>query len=236
MLSNSDWTYSKSKELFYYLFLNPPATKAQIGLALWPEASPDQLRNIFHRTLHYLRKALGGPQWITFAVGDYAPAPGINSWCDVREFESRLVVVRTSPISNLLQPAERERARQLLTEAVELWRGDFLADMDVGVWGLTLGEVLRRSHMQALMDLGQLNVAEARYADAIRFYQRVLAADNYFEAAHRELMRCFARLGEASHALQHYKSLRKLLHAELAAEPSPETTLLYERVRRGDDV
>jgi hypothetical protein len=31
-----------------------PAHKAQIGLDVWPDASADQLRNIFHRALHHL--------------------------------------------------------------------------------------------------------------------------------------------------------------------------------------
>ncbi len=102
--------------------------------------------------------------------------------------------------------------------------------------GILYREALRRAYTQALRDLGQLHVSDARYADAIGVYQRVLAQDNYFEAAHRELMRCYARLGETSQALRHFQSLRQLLRAELAAEPSPETMLLFERLRSGDDV
>ena len=88
--------------------------------------------------------------------------------------------------------------------------------------------MLRVSHRE--------DVADARYADALEVYQRMLSADNLFEAAHRELMRCYARVGESNRALRHYQSLRRLLRAELAAEPSPETTLLFERLRRGDDI
>ena len=230
-LANSDWTYTKSKELFFYLFLNPPASKAEIGLALWPEASPDQLRNIFHRALHYLRKALGGPSWITFGDGLYAPAQDINLWCDVREFESRLARIRSWLKSGTMQPAERAWARQLLAEAVELWRGDFLAGMDAGEWGLMAGEALRRAYIQALMDMGQLYVGDAGYAGAIGVYQRVLASDNYFEAAHRELMRCYARQGEASRALAVQLSASAAAR-RTEADPSPETTRLYERLRR----
>jgi len=64
----------------------------------------------------------------------------------------------------------------------------------------------------------------------------LLALDNYLELAHRELMRCFARQGETSHAIQHYQHLREMLKRELQAEPSPETVLLYERIRQGDEV
>src|SRR3712207_7506307 len=44
--------------LFPYTTLFRSCTKAQIGLALWPDASPSQLRNTFHVTLHRLRNAL----------------------------------------------------------------------------------------------------------------------------------------------------------------------------------
>src|SRR5207247_95726 len=60
----TDWTYAKAKELFFYFLAHPPATKAQIGLDLWPETSPEQLRNIFHRALHCLRQALGHADWV----------------------------------------------------------------------------------------------------------------------------------------------------------------------------
>ena len=61
LLTSSDWTYTKAKELLYYLVSQPPVSKAQIGLDLWPDASEHQLRNIFHRTLYYLRQALTKP-------------------------------------------------------------------------------------------------------------------------------------------------------------------------------
>ncbi|GEM_PF-4953138 len=63
-----------------------------------------------------------------------------------------------------------------------------------------------------------------------------LLAIRCLELAERELMRCLARQGESGGALRRYRELRSLLAAELGAVPSCETTLLYERIRRGDDV
>ena len=235
-LSGGDWTYNKSKELFFYLLLNRPTSKAQIGLDLWRDASPDQLRNMFHRTLHYLRKALGHGDWIAYADGRYSFSPALNLWCDVREFESSLAGIQPWQTHADVPADTRAGLRTVLERATQLWRGDLLADLDVGDWAVLRRESLRRAYTQALMDLGALHLADARYADAVAVYRRVLAQDEYFEAAHRELMRCFARLGESSQALRHFQSLRTLLRDELGAAPSPETLLLYERLRRGDDV
>ena len=235
-LSNSDWTYSKSKELFHYLLVHPRVSKEQIGVELWPDASPAQLRNLFHRALYYVRKALGHAEWIAFENGEYALTQDSRLWSDVAAFEESLARARPLLKLGMPQAVERERARQFLEAAVQLWQGDFLTGMDAGEWAMRYGEALRRAYATALMDLGQLHVADARYADALEVYQRMLSADNLFEAAHRELMRCYARVGESNRALRHYQSLRRLLRAELAAEPSPETTLLFERLRRGDDI
>jgi DNA-binding SARP family transcriptional activator len=108
--------------------------------------------------------------------------------------------------------------------------------MDSGDWGLYRREELHKSFLDALMQLGELHFAEARYAEAAEAYQRALTSDNFLEFAHRGLMRCHARQGEAARAVQHYQDLSDLLKEELDAVPSPETTLLYERIRRGDDI
>jgi DNA-binding SARP family transcriptional activator len=106
----------------------------------------------------------------------------------------------------------------------------------VGEWALAQREELRRLNLEALLVLGRLQFAEAHYAQAAQAYERVLAFDSYLELAHRELMRCYARQGEAGQALRQYQTLSELLRAELGAQPAAETTFLYERLKRGDDV
>lgn len=232
-LTSADWTYTKSKEMLFYLLEHPQTDKAHIGLDLWPDASPAQLRNIFHRALHQLRRALSEPDWITFADGRYAFNRARPFDYDVLTFETHLRQARAEMKSG---PTGRTRAIEHLEAALPLWRGDFLADMETGEWAIFRREALRQTLVDALLQLGGLHFAEAHYAAATEVYLRVLAYDDYLEVAHRELLRCYARQGEASRAVRHYHDLRERLHTELHSEPSPETTLLYERLRRGDDI
>jgi DNA-binding SARP family transcriptional activator len=232
-LSSADWTYTKAKELLFYFIANPPATKAQIGLDVWPDASANQLRNIFHRALHHLRKALGQPDWIVFAGDAYSFNRTLSYWCDLHEFEALLGSIGS--IAGL-KPTDRASVIQRLDAAVQLWRGDFVEDLDAGEWAIFKREELRRRYVQALIDLGALYFVEAQYDRAIAVYRRLLALDNYLELAHRELMRCFARQGETGHAIQHFQQFRALLRTELQTEPSPETVMLYERLKRGESV
>jgi DNA-binding SARP family transcriptional activator len=236
ILSASDWAYAKARELLFYLVTHPPVTKEQIGLDLWPDASPGQLRAIFHRVLHELRRAMADPGWIVFERGRYRFNRNSSCWIDLVEFEARLAQTKPTRPNAARSTQERAGATQILLEAANLWRGDFLQDLDTGEWAILYRENLRQEFIYTLIDLGQIYFAETHYSAAADVYRRVLALDEYLELAHRELMRCWARMGESGQAIHQYNQLKKLLNDELSAVPSPETTLLYERLRRGDDV
>ena len=66
--------------------------------------------------------------------------------------------------------------------------------------------------------------------------RRALAQDDLSEVAHRELIRCYARMGEHGQALRHYQELVELMQRELDAAPDRETVALYERLRRGEEI
>ena len=131
---------------------------------------------------------------------------------------------------------DREQAIEHLQAAVQIWHGDFLEDFDAGEWAIYRREELHQRCINALLELGQLHFMAAHYAPAVEVYQRLLAIDNLLELAHRELMRCYARQGETGQAVRHYQQLHAVLRQELNTEPSPETTLLYQRLRRGDEI
>jgi DNA-binding SARP family transcriptional activator len=183
--------------------------------------------------MHHLRKALGSPEWIIFADDAYSFNRSLNYWCDLHEFEKLLGSIGS--ITDL-KPADRSTAIQQMEAAVQLWRGDFVEDLDAGEWAIFKREELRRRYVQALIDLGALHLADAHYDRAIAVYRRLLALDPYLELAHRELMRCFARQGEVGHAIQQYQHLCEMLRRELQVRPSPETVRLYERLKQNEPV
>ncbi|MCW5851814.1 MAG: AAA family ATPase [Anaerolineae bacterium] len=227
-LAASDWTYTKPRELLFYLLSHSRQTKEQIGLALWPDASASQLRSNFRTALYHLRRALGDTDWILFEDEHYLFNRDLGYWYDVEVFERGLKGVKAY---RDLSPADASTA---LNALVALYRGDFLADMDSGEWVDLKREEVRQSFLDALLVLGAAQTAQARYADAAATYRRAITQDSYLEAAHRELMRCLARQGEAGQALRHYQALSQLLHDELDAPPASETQALYEQLRRGE--
>jgi DNA-binding SARP family transcriptional activator len=234
-LADADWTYAKARELFFYLLAHPAARKSQVGLDLWPDASPEQLRSAFHRTLYFLRRALGAAAWVVFEDDTYHLNRALGYWFDVDAFGSHLSAARQALRAGAT-PATRAQAAAHLESALALYHGDYLEDIVTGDWVVFQREELRRRNLEAHLRLGELHFANAGYDRAADVYRRVIALEPYLETAHRQLMRCLARQGETGQAARHYQGLRQRLLDELRTPPAPETTLLFERLRRGDDV
>jgi predicted ATPase/DNA-binding SARP family transcriptional activator len=229
-LAASDWTYIKGRELLYYLLCHRPRTREQIGLALWPDASPAQLRSNLRATLYHLRRALGRSDWILFDGEHYAFNHSLPYWFDVEAFESALAEVQQAPAKPPLQ------AVLSWETALSLYRGDFLEDIEMGDWSVLQREALRQRYLEALLVVGWARFAHEHYIRAARAFLQLLGHDSYHETAHRELMRCYARMGERGRGLQHYQALFAQMREELGFAPDPATTDLYERLRRGEQI
>ena len=107
VLTIADWTYTKAREMLFYLLCSRPQTKEKIGLALWPDASEAQLHNNSRVTLHHLRWSLGRHEWIFFEDGSYRFNRSPAHWVDVRPLR------RTSP---------RPRSRSTRIRPSPIWR------------------------------------------------------------------------------------------------------------------
>jgi predicted ATPase/DNA-binding SARP family transcriptional activator len=210
---------SRARELLVYLAVHDGATKDEVGVAFWPDATTDQVKNSFHVTLHRLRKMLGGSG--TVAQDGTRYRLKIPHRVRSREFESAVTAAMRAPDA------------ESLTRALALYQGDFLQGEDVGEWCFPLRARLRLLMIRGLFALGQTQEGRGQYADATESYSRVLSRDPFHEAAARQLMLCRARLGARSESLQVYRELEQRLRTELHASPEPETVAVYERVRKG---
>ena len=224
----SAWGSARPRELLVYLLAHPEGrTKEQVGLAFWPEASTAQLRNNFHVTLHRLRKALGGANWVTLAGDRYAVDPALVAEFDVADFDRDVTAARRA-----LKRQQAGAAAQL-EQALARYRGDFLDGEPVSDWHMEHRDRLQRLYLESLMLLGGEWAREERHAKAVEAYRRVLARDELHEEAVRSLMRALAESGERSQALRVYQRFSDRLRAELDAEPDRETKRMLERLQDG---
>jgi predicted ATPase/DNA-binding SARP family transcriptional activator len=221
-LTAADWSYAKPRDLLFLLVTSVPLTREQIGAALWPDLSRQQLGNALHTALREVRRALGNPGWVRYAGGRYSFNRELPYECDVDEFESATAEAgRARPASAALPALQR---------AISAYGGDFLAGMACGEWGLMRREELRRRFESALLAAGRLQVAAGRHQAAAGAFRRAIEHEPLNETAHRELMSCWEALGETARAVRHYEELAALLRDRVALAPAAETTALYKRL------
>lgn len=222
------WGSARPRELLAYLLMHPDGrTKEQVGLAFWPDASASQLRNSFHVTLHRLRRALGGAEYVTLAGDRYRVDPELVERFDVAEFEREVVEARRALVR------QREGAAAWLEQALSSFRGDFLDGEPAGDWHVEHRDRLQRTYLDALVALGAHHAESSRHDRAAEAYRRVLARDELHEDAVQALMRCLAESGERAQALRAYQRFAARLREELGAAPSAATTRIAERVQSG---
>ena len=222
-LAADDWVYTKTRELLLYLLHIEAASKEQIGAALWPNASPQQVRQNFRVAIYHLRRALGGADWITFVGGRYAFNRALGAWHDGAAFADALAQAARDPA----------RRAEHLQRAADLYAGDLALEGLESDALLVRREQLRQQALDALLRLGALRLAAAAFPAAADAFRRALALDNYLEAAHRGLLRALALGGDRGAALAHFHELEALLRHDLAAEPDPVTRALANAIKRG---
>jgi predicted ATPase/DNA-binding SARP family transcriptional activator len=129
-----------------------------------------------------------------------------------------------------------------LKEATELYRGDFMAGFTLrdspafDEWQIFQTERLRREMMTALERLTRGYTVYQEFDLAIHTAQKWLALDPLDETGHQLLMRVYNWDGQRVAALRQYQECVRLLEEELGVPPTKETTLLYEKIRDGEEI
>ncbi|TQS47075.1 BTAD domain-containing putative transcriptional regulator [Cryptosporangium phraense] len=197
----------------------------------WPDVDQQTSRNRLQVAISGLRTALRGTAdgpVLEFAAGMYRIAPSIRLSTDVDEFEAALGAAHRAE-----QRGQAQTALAAYHEAIDLYRGDFAADVPYESWTLLPRESLRLRYLDALDRTSDLALRAGRVDDCIVLAHRVLDVDPCREETHRLLMRCYARQGRTHQALRQYELCRRLLAATLSVPPMPETTALYDSIRSG---
>jgi predicted ATPase len=130
----------------------------------------------------------------------------------------------------------RSCARRL-QQAVDLYRGDFLAQFAAGggealeEWILLKRERLHHMALDALYSLAEYHDRRSEHDRAQHYARRQLELDPWREEAHRQAMRALALSGQRSAALAQYEACRRVLKKELSVETAQETTALCEQIK-----
>ena len=210
----------KAEALLAYLALRPgePHPRDKVAALLWGDKPEQQARQSLRQAISTIRKSRTDRSCLVLEGDAITLAPAAVE-VDAVLFEH--LVSDGSPSS--------------LEQAMALYRGDFLAGLDVKEemfeeWLMTERERLRELALNASARLLSHQLKNNLDEAAIQTALRLLALDPLQEAAHQILMRLYFKSGRRGAALMQYQRCVEMLQRELGAEPEPETKRLYQDI------
>ncbi|MFC4507135.1 MULTISPECIES: AfsR/SARP family transcriptional regulator [Streptomyces] len=204
---------------------------------LWGDAPPRTAPATLQTYIRQLRRQLStvldpasvrGPKDILCTrYGGYAL--DVAQASDAAEFQRLCVAGQTA----LREGIPREASR-LLHQALALWRGPALADVQIGR-ALEVETVrLEENRLGALDARIDADMRLGRHTALLGELTALATQHPLHETVHAHLMLALYRCGRPSHALGVYRRLRRSLISELAMEPSTRLQRLHQAILRAD--
>ncbi|MBC9248974.1 hypothetical protein A9179_01670 [Pseudomonas alcaligenes] len=231
------FNYDKMRALLAYLSLEHAREHSRETLAalLWESSPSSAWRGNLRRTLADLRRVLEGPTGLSLFDASkhslrFLPHGHIDA-----------LRLRQPPQRCQQQPACQQCPSCIaeLEEAVALYRGDFLAGLDLPDcpdfedWLLLQRESLRCHALALLEHLSNHYEQQGALQQALPHARRLVELDPWQESGQQRLMRLLARNGQSAAALSQYESFRNQLWKELGVHPSQECQALQQSIRQG---
>ncbi len=225
----TNWDGALPRNLFFYFVDNPLITRDQIFEVFWPKLTTKEATNVFHVTKRKISERItmkvnepGSYELTQYGSGFYTPSEKVIRYYDVHEFENS--------IENAMVTVDEKEEAELLSRAIDLYRGPFLQETQME-WMKQRRDELRQLYSQALIGMGRLRKDANDNEGALGFFSRSLKQTPEREDIHRQVMSICLEQGRIDDAKQQYQRLTKILDEELGIGPSPESRKLYDLIQ-----
>jgi len=234
--------YDKVRALLAYLACEAGHVVSREFLAglLWPDYPEQRARQNLSQALFTLRKALAdgrdSPSFLRVTRRSVQFTCTGDCRLDVVDYE-RLLTACWAHVHRNLHSCDVCVER--LSEAVRLYRGDFLGAFSLPdsplfeEWVLVQRERLNHKVMRALEELAGAHMARGEFVRALEHARRQVVLNPWRESAHRQVIRALALSGQRQEALAQYETCCALLMEDLGVKPEPETVALCREIRDG---
>ncbi|HEU5472929.1 MAG TPA: BTAD domain-containing putative transcriptional regulator [Actinophytocola sp.] len=189
---------------------------------------PHRPRGAVQHDMTLLRRALrpAGDVRITWRSTGYQLTVDPDA-VDVYRFRALIRLARSA--------ADDERAAELFEQALALWRGDPLADLDTP-WINSVRATLTQQYHSAQLDLTDLRLRAGQHTTLLAELAERVEQQPLDERLNGQYMLTLYRNGRQASALEHYRRLWQRLAKELGTEPSPPLRRLHHRILTADPV
>jgi tetratricopeptide (TPR) repeat protein len=228
------WHRRRARALLGCLLSSPGRRlgREQVMEMLWPDLDIDLAANRLNGAVHELRQILEPD------ISRPSSSRLLRLERDILELaDNTLIWVDAEAFEQLLKDAEMstdtQQAEQLLEEASMLYQGNYLLEELYSEWATPRRDALQRAWVGLQLRLTQIKVEQGAYVSAIELLDRLRNADPTNETALQRLMVLLTHLDRRGEALQVYRQYITTLQRDYEGEPLPETTELYETLRKG---
>ncbi|MDL5158588.1 AfsR/SARP family transcriptional regulator [Actinomycetospora termitidis] len=217
-------TAPKQRQVLAALLLNANRVTYVDSLAteLWGDHPPESLLTTLQTYIYQLRRLLSGSTDPDVAAGGVGIETRPQGYLLRTPAGSVDVEVFTDAVgrARAVLDTEPEEASRMLADALRLWRGPALADVECG--DVLSGHVahldeLRLCAVELSLEAG---MRAGRHRELIGDLKRLVRTHPFHETYHAQLVRALALSGRRQEAVDAYRSVTALLRRELGVDPS----------------
>ncbi|HEY5597104.1 MAG TPA: BTAD domain-containing putative transcriptional regulator [Candidatus Bipolaricaulota bacterium] len=235
------WPQRKTKGLLKLLLSQRGQifTQDQLIDALFPDLELDKAAKTLYNRISELRRVLepelarGNRSCYILRVGQgsYRFNPDVPCWIDTEEFQRLVEAAR-----QLKEAGRWQEAVQAYARAVELHRGEYLAEDRYEEWTQGPRQQWMELHQQALLEQAQCHAQLQQHDAAIGCVQEAIRSQPWHEPAYRKLMLYAFYSGDHAQVVQAYKRCIAALKEHLDVGPDRETENLYQQLCQSQEV
>ena len=120
--------------------------------------------------------------------------------------------------------------RNLSQQAIEMYRGDFLTDIDMPWFDMRRNE-LHHKNLNLIIRLAEFETVHQNFENAKKYYELAIFLDPFQDHLHLALMKCLVDMKSPSAAKAHFKNYLHILDKELGIEPLEELQVFYNAIQ-----
>ena len=197
---------------------------------LWGEQAPASAKASLYNIVLRLRRLLGpeGAARLRSATTGYLLEVG-DGELDLQVFKSLCCQGRQARAAG-----QWFTTRETLAQALELWRGDPLSDVERPALEPAERQHLHELRLQALQGRIEADLQLGLHVSVIPELRGLTRRHPLTEAFHAQLVLALYRAGRPGDALNAYQEARTVLLEELGADPGPELQQLHQHVLTHD--
>lgn len=194
---------------------------------LWPDESSENPMTALKVLLHRLRNVLDE---LNYPMELIISTNGTYSWNNAAEFtidaeEFEQYYKEALPVSVGL-----EKKVSLLTKALLLYKGDFLAKMSNEQWLVPLTEYYRSIYQKAVAEMVSTLYMLGRISTAVDVCESALLVNPFDEGLHYLYIKALIDSGQTRKAKAQYNYASDMVRKKFGAPPSDELVSLMETI------